>query len=566
MPEEYQKYFNAKDYLRKNLPLFTESFVSYYGEQERDFINDKFSHCIIYAYIDPFDMDILLEDEFRDLDEELTFEFLDKVGIPTDENIDSNLSISLKSLSSLMNYFKEEPLTDTDIENIVSFLQTFFSDEGTVLFEDIVAKHNVLDWKNVFLAHEKELEKLKKTLELSKPPYQEIEEYVEKHEDVLRAIEFKYNIQFIKEFAYLLPPKEQEYLETLLKKEEITEEDLNGHFTDIAGDVISLCGNIEAFAEDIENHIKNQTLTESVIAELKVLRMLYFINHGINHGCNYEAYENDPECKKIIPSQETIEKLNNRRNHLATMARREFYQLSHPYNELCQELAEKGIVTKQDLAAIMMLKETCTIPAVKKATGENYPIILINLYPIIGNEDHMIVHELNHVLEQNIFESDGNMKIKLGFDIIDAWSPTQEDRKREILDEAINERIATDISTMMEEEGTYIFTNPNFSNRPQVTYRYCFPLIEPLYQKYRADLIRSRQQETFDECDRCFGMDNIDALASVCEEAFKYICKKPPGYYQDEESQVRDLNNFIKGSEAIMQNIASHRLNPQKEK
>ena len=61
-------------------------------------------------------------------------------------------------------------------------------------------------------------------------------------------------------------------------------------------------------------------------------------------------------------------------------------------------------------------------------------------------------------------------------------------------------------------------------------------------------------------------MDNIDALASVCEEAFKYICKKPPGYYQDEESQVRDLNNFIKGSEAIMRNIASHRLNPQKEK
>ena len=166
MPEEYQKYFNAKDYLRKNLPLFTESFVSYYGEQERDFIKDKFSHCIIYAYIDPFDMDILLEDEFRDLDEELTFEFLDKVGIPIDENIDSNLSISLKSLLSLMNYFKEEPLTDTDIENIVSFLQTFFSDEGTVIFEDIVAKHNVLVHPNALLyyvAHSRILAPLNKT-------------------------------------------------------------------------------------------------------------------------------------------------------------------------------------------------------------------------------------------------------------------------------------------------------------------------------------------------------------------------------------------------------------------
>ena len=566
MDEIYKNYINAKDYLREQLPVFTESFVRYYGEQEREYIEDKFSHCIIYPFMDPIDIDMILTELYGDIDEDFACEFLEKLGIEVEIGDFTYFSINLRNISSLMKYFNEEELIDSDIENIVSFLQTAFDDEETIIFEDIIEKHHISKWKEVFLEHEQDLENYIDMLEKIKEPYQEVQDYVDKHKELLRAIEINYNFQLIQEFAYLLSPEEQEYLQSLLEKEEITDEELEGHFNDIAGDKISLCGNIETFATDIEEQINNNMLTAGTIAELKLLRIQYFINHGINHGYDYEAYENDAECQKLIPSQETIDKITSRRNYLTALARHEYYQQSFPYQDLYQELESSGIKTNQDIAAIMETKTTCTIPAIKTATGEGYPIVLIDLYPIIGGADHIITHELNHVLGFHILEYDGKIKAKVGLDILDEHIDAENDRKREILDEVLNERISVDISKDMEENGIYILTDKEAYDAPTIAYSFYFPLIESIYQKYKSDLIESRQAESFEICDNCFGMTNIDALASVFEVAFNYVNEKYHGLecYQDLKNQERTLNNFVKASNAIMHNINTYRIGQQK--
>lgn len=566
MDEMYKNYINAKDYLREQLPVFTESFVRYYGEQKREYIEDKFSHCIIYPFMDPIDIDMILTELYGDIDEDFACEFLEKLGIEIEIGDFTYFSINLRNISSLMKYFNEEELTDGDIENIVSFLQMAFDDEETIIFEDIIEKHHILKWKDVFLEHEQDLENYIDMLEKIKEPYQEVQDYVDKHKELLRAIEINYNFQLIQEFAYLLSPEEQEYLQSLLEKEEITDEELEGHFNDIAGDKISLCGNIETFATDIEEQINNNMLTAGTIAELKLLRIQYFINHGINHGYDYEAYENDAECQKLIPSQETIDKITSRRNYLTALARHEYYQQSFPCQDLYQELESSGIKTNQDIAAIMETKTTCTIPAIKTETGESYPIVLIDLYPIIGGADHIITHELNHVLGFHILEYDGKIKAKVGLDILDEHIDAENDRKREILDEVLNERISVDISKDMEENGIYILTDKEAYDAPTIAYSFYFPLIESIYQKYKSDLIESRQAESFEICDNCFGMTNIDALASVFEGAFNYVNEKYPGLecYQDLKSQARILNNFVKASDAIMHNMNTYRIGQQK--
>ena len=562
----YKNYINAKDYLREQLPVFTESFVRYYGEQKREYIEDKFSHCIIYPFMDPIDIDMILTELYGDIDEDFACEFLEKLGIEIEIGDFTYFSINLRNISSLMKYFNEEELTDGDIENIVSFLQMAFDDEETIIFEDIIEKHHISKWKDVFLEHEQDLENYIDMLEKIKEPYQEVQDYVDKHKELLRAIEINYNFQLIQEFAYLLSPEEQEYLQSLLEKEEITDEELEGHFNDIAGDKISLCGNIETFATDIEEQINNNMLTAGTIAELKLLRIQYFINHGINHGYDYEAYENDAECQKLIPSQETIDKITSRRNYLTALARHEYYQQSFPCQDLYQELESSGIKTNQDIAAIMETKTTCTIPAIKTETGESYPIVLIDLYPIIGGADHIITHELNHVLGFHILEYDGKIKAKVGLDILDEHIDAENDRKREILDEVLNERISVDISKDMEENGIYILTDKEAYDAPTIAYSFYFPLIESIYQKYKSDLIESRQAESFEICDNCFGMTNIDALASVFEGAFNYVNEKYPGLecYQDLKSQARILNNFVKASDAIMHNMNTYRIGQQK--
>ncbi len=566
MDEMYKNYINAKDYLREQLPVFTESFVRYYGEQKREYIEDKFSHCIIYPFMDPIDIDMILTELYGDIDEDFACEFLEKLGIEIEIGDFTYFSINLRNISSLMKYFNEEELTDGDIENIVSFLQMAFDDEETIIFEDIIEKHHISKWKDVFLEHEQDLENYIDMLEKIKEPYQEVQDYVDKHKELLRAIEINYNFQLIQEFAYLLSPEEQEYLQSLLEKEEITDEELEGHFNDIAGDKISLCGNIETFATDIEEQINNNMLTAGTIAELKLLRIQYFINHGINHGYDYEAYENDAECQKLIPSQETIDKITSRRNYLTALARHEYYQQSFPCQDLYQELESSGIKTNQDIAAIMETKTTCTIPAIKTETGESYPIVLIDLYPIIGGADHIITHELNHVLGFHILEYDGKIKAKVGLDILDEHIDAENDRKREILDEVLNERISVDISKDMEENGIYILTDKEAYDAPTIAYSFYFPLIESIYQKYKSDLIESRQAESFEICDNCFGMTNIDALASVFEGAFNYVNEKYPGLecYQDLKSQARILNNFVKASDAIMHNMNTYRIGQQK--
>lgn len=566
MDEMYKNYINAKDYLREQLPVFTESFVRYYGEQKREYIEDKFSHCIIYPFMDPIDIDMILTELYGDIDEDFACEFLEKLGIEIEIGDFTYFSINLRNISSLMKYFNEEELTDGDIENIVSFLQMAFDDEETIIFEDIIEKHHISKWKDVFLEHEQDLENYIDMLEKIKEPYQEVQDYVDKHKELLRAIEINYNFQLIQEFAYLLSPEEQEYLQSLLEKEEITDEELEGHFNDIAGDKISLCGNIETFATDIEEQINNNMLTAGTIAELKLLRIQYFINHGINHGYDYEAYENDAECQKLIPSQETIDKITSRRNYLTALARHEYYQQSFPCQDLYQELESSGIKTNQDIAAIMETKTTCTIPAIKTETGESYPIVLIDLYPIIGGADHIITHELNHVLGFHILEYDGKIKAKVGLDILDEHIDAENDRKREILDEVLNERISVDISKDMEENGIYILTDKEAYDAPTIAYSFYFPLIESIYQKYKSDLIESRQAESFEICDNCFGMTNIDALASVFEGAFNYVNEKYPGLecYQDLKNQARILNNFVKASDAIMHNMNTYRIGQQK--
>lgn len=566
MYEYYNKYFSAKDFLRKNLGTFTESFINHYGEQDREFIEQKFSNALIYAFVDPLDMNEILLEIYGDKDLELSLAFLKKVGITVPEENDLlYLYVNLDNISSLMKLYEGELLESDDISNVAVLIQEIYHDNKTIVFEDLLEKHHIMDRKNVFLSHKKDLELAIQELEEYKAPYKDQEDDIDRHIEMQNQIYLKYAIRLIEEFNFLLTEKEQAYLNELKSKKEITMADVVGHFEDITGSTIDLCGNIESFAPDLVEKLKSQQMSDEQIAQLQLFQIQYFRNHGFDYEYNYEKYLNDENCQRITPSPEIISQLSHRRDELFISAILEYYQHTDIYRDLQREMTEKGIETSQDIAYIMKEGITGVVGAIQKKDDETilYPIVLINLYPIIGREDDCICHELNHLLEDNLLSYDGyNIVMKSGWEIIDDHPDACDERPRESINEFFNERVASDIAKEMKDAGIYVFTDPNYINGPVLRDRCFFPIIDPFYHSFERKIISSKRAATFQETDALFGQENLDALTEVCNDAIKYFPDALPFQYaleanasgiQNEETEL--AQGLINRSTTIYQKV-----------
>ena len=62
MIEQSEKILNCKKHLRDNLQLIIEAFVTYYGEEKRQEIEEKFNKAIIVAYRNPETTKLILNE------------------------------------------------------------------------------------------------------------------------------------------------------------------------------------------------------------------------------------------------------------------------------------------------------------------------------------------------------------------------------------------------------------------------------------------------------------------------------------------------------------------------
>ena len=81
MNEEILKKINAKDTINNKLKIIIETFIKFYGEEERKHIENVFNHIEIIPYCTPEEMDLMIENiELQELENNIN-KFIKKIKI-----------------------------------------------------------------------------------------------------------------------------------------------------------------------------------------------------------------------------------------------------------------------------------------------------------------------------------------------------------------------------------------------------------------------------------------------------------------------------------------------------
>ena len=120
MIEQYDNILNCKEHLREKLPILIEAFVSFYGEERRQEIEEKFSKAIFIAYRTP----------------ESTQSYLHKISsLLTDEIVQKAIDEESSSytLEELLNKTSFEYASIVPIHHYSTFLELYeLGEEGRI--------------------------------------------------------------------------------------------------------------------------------------------------------------------------------------------------------------------------------------------------------------------------------------------------------------------------------------------------------------------------------------------------------------------------------------------------
>ena len=80
---------DARNTIKKNIPLLVEAFTRFYGEDCRKEIEEKFNKVIVAGYISPSDYGITINDEKKKIVSKYIELFKEETGITSQEAIDT---------------------------------------------------------------------------------------------------------------------------------------------------------------------------------------------------------------------------------------------------------------------------------------------------------------------------------------------------------------------------------------------------------------------------------------------------------------------------------------------
>lgn len=287
---------------------------------------------------------------------------------------------------------------------------------------------------------------------------------------------------------------------------------------------------IGAFSTEFEKILNDPEEREWKKDNIRNSRIKYFNKLGINLGVDYQAYVDSIEALEIWPEPSFADELVELYNHEINSINQEVFESLSFNKEILKEITEKGLLDKDHSfnAELYTSPSTCVNPNIR--IGENGPelssLVLINIREDDAL-DHLIAHELNHVLELSLLGvTDDHYDIICGWDeIIGEYNQEirsevdsvskKVDAKRdyELFNEIINEMLSQLVSKSMEENNSYIFNSEEkHSYRHSTSYEHTFFIVEDFLREYFDDIVASRQNGNIDIILNKVGKENFDAL------------------------------------------------------
>lgn len=206
---------NSTETIQNALPVITEAFVMFYGEENRDFIEQKFKDMLVIGYISPQKVKSILIDMKELKSKELKQEFADFIGVDISSDefklyidtsaLDSTYSIPIHLYSD----FLKGRLPKYQVSKVVEFLKNYYPEVTSENLQELESQGRFLDMKDKVQKYDNIREKYETFLETIK----DYDNYVERSENNLKNLENEYYSKFVEEFKEFIPPEDFQEIE-----------------------------------------------------------------------------------------------------------------------------------------------------------------------------------------------------------------------------------------------------------------------------------------------------------------------------------------------------------------
>lgn len=533
------KILNATNTIEQSLPAIIEAFVSFYGEENRNYIEEKFNNTIMIGYGVPTALEKIIRKTRQNINVELINNFFDKAGIIHDRKKFNEILfgvdvdgvklfgdvVDLKDANKfLFSYYVE--YIESPNEDLVTkkyallFLQRLNPDITLDNMDKLIEDKVFSDIDRLIPLYKEMLKQY--SIEIEKIKY--LEQQKEDLEKLEHNLEDEYWLQLLDEFSYLFPLQEI----TRVKNQKLKGEYLDSNFIELyLGTSLMSTPLVYSFSEKSEEILVTgkDWQKKSVIND----RIKFFKKCGINLGNDYELYKNNEQCKKLIPSQSIIEKIESRKKELFELKMNQYYKSTTEYKVNREKINKNNLLNKDDgYDAYAYYNEMTFIkPNIVYRNGKYslLPIMCININHPEEYLDSAVIHELNHVFELHLVN--GNDKF---YDCVSGWENLKgvckkneeqtksldegkANRKYELFDEIINVIISQEITTILHASGNYIFnTKDNAKIKDGTSYEYTLFLVEEFYETYKKEILESRKTGDIQLLFDTVGKENFEKL------------------------------------------------------
>ncbi len=582
MNKELFRILDCDETVKKSLPDIINAFAVYYGVSPEE-VEKKFSQISIVGVITPEELKRNLQDIRKNIFNELLDNMLDNLGYAdTKQNEMKRILFAgytldyqnLFPIDKYATYIKDKgAFTNYRREEVVEFLRNFDENVNASNLNALIDSGAfsflgpILEQYEMMKKHYKErIEGLK--------PYQE---YVDKSLKLKDELEDREKDQLYLEFIDLIPQNEREL--------SLLEEKRTGHkigfSMDVANSVVGLSLSYESKIEAFSEENSKLLLSGGWRADsIKRDRISFFKSYGIDLGNNYEDYLNNESCKKLIPNEELVQRIKQRRGEAYTRFLNNYINSLDGYVKTREKIDRLGLLDKNDgiNAKAYLNSRAFVSPNLVKKDGnyQLHSILCLNLGSLLEYLDSALLHELNHVYELSLLSaSESEIKVISGWDVISERFSDKEDvvdiesdgkkRSCELLSEIINEIICQEIHELMLSNEKTIFNEPNTTKiHGGTSYENMLFLVKDFYRTYSKEIKESRKEGRVEYLFDVVGEENFNALSELLQEFYEQF---PTGRYfkvmddlanKKDSKEINDLKLIIAKRDKILKKMQEY--------
>lgn len=582
MNKELFRVLDFDETIKNSLPDIINAFAIYYDVSKEE-VAKKFSQVCIVGVITPEELNRKLQCIRKNIFNELLGKMLDNLGyidFKRDEMrkiLFDNYTFDYQNLIPLdkyATYIKDKKsFTNYRRREIVEFLRNF---DKNVSFDNLdeLIDNGTFSFLNPFLEQYETMKKCYIESVESLKPYQE---YVDKSLNLKKELEAREKDQLYLEFIDLIPQSEREL--------SLLEEKRTGHkigfSMEVANSIVGLSLSnesvIEAFSQE-----NSKLLSEGGwrADSIKKDRISFFKSYGIDLGNNLEDYLNNESCKKLIPSEELIQRIKRKRSEANTRYLNNYINSLDGYIRIREKIDKLNLLNRSDdiNARAYLNSRAFVSPNLVKKDGnyQLHSILCLNLGSYFEYMDSALLHELNHVYELSLLSaSESEMKVTSGWDVLnfnfsdkeDVVDIESEEEKRdcELLNEIINEIICQEIHELMLSHGKTVFNEPNTTKiYGGTSYQRMSFLVKKFYKTYNKEIKESRKNGQAEFLFDAIGKENFNALSKLLQEFYeqfptsRYLKVMEDIENKKESKEVDDLKVIIAKRDEILKKMQEY--------